>query len=133
MKKLSKKKVIKELNEEIIELKNENKRLNHRIDTLNTLNNVLQAEFYKLQTEFISSSKINMGLEHKQVSNIKKIFCNEKKKATTVFFADNTTYIVKCAKGVKYDKYTAVAYAIVEKLFKSNSKFKRAVDKLEGK
>ena len=109
---LSKKKVIKELNEEIIELKTKNNDLECFVNLLN---------------------RQKSDLKKHQVPKIKKIVCNEKKKATTVFFADKGVVVVKCAKGVKYDKYTAVAYAIVEKIFENNSKFKRVVDKLEEK
>lgn len=130
---LNKKKIIKKLNEEIIELKTENNDLKYGVDLLNNQRSELQIKLLRKDVANNELLDIIECLKSHQVPKIKKIVCNEKKKATTVFFDDKEKRIVKCAKGVKYDKYTAVAYAIVEELFKSNSKFKRAVDKLEGK
>ena len=130
---LSKKKVIKELNEEIIELNNEIDVWKNRFDKLDNCARELNTKLWWADEREKNSSIVIEDLKKHQVPNIKKIVCNEKKKTTVVFFDDEGKRIVKCAKGVKYDKYTAVAYAIVEKLFKSNSKFKRVVDKLEEK
>ena len=59
----------------------------------------------------------------------KAIYHNAKKNTTCVVFYDNTKIIVKRIKGDKDNIYTAVAYAIAKKLFKSNNAFTKMVDK----
>lgn len=66
----------------------------------------------------------------KQANKITKIAYNKEKKATTVFFADKGVVVVKCAKGVKSDIYSAVAYALAEKRYGNNTNFKKEVDRL---
>lgn len=66
----------------------------------------------------------------KQANKITKITYNKEKKATTVFFADKDVVVVKCAKGVKSDIYSAVAYALAEKRYGNNTNFKKEVDRL---
>lgn len=59
---------------------------------------------------------------------IKKIVANKEKKTTVVWFYNGSKAILKCAKGVKYDIHSAVAYALTEMLFGSNSAFKKYVN-----
>lgn len=57
-----------------------------------------------------------------------KIVHNKEKGTTVVWFEQDNKVIVKRRKGAKDDVYTAVAYAIVEKLYGSNTRFKKAVE-----
>lgn len=50
---------------------------------------------------------------------------------TVVFFSDNTKVIVKKSKNDKYSEQTAIAFAMVEKLFTSHSSFERFVGELK--
>lgn len=77
-----------------------------------------------LKTNLCIKAKMN-----EQKITIKKIVPNEKKKAITVWFNDETMQVVKCAKGVKYDLYSGVAYAIIKQLYENNSQFKKVVNK----
>lgn len=55
---------------------------------------------------------------------------NPKKHATAVKFRNGDIVIVKLSKGEKEgDIYQAVAYAVAEEVYLSNSAFKKAVDK----
>lgn len=57
-----------------------------------------------------------------------KIVHNKEKGTTVVWFDKDDKIIVKRRKGAKDDVYTAVAYAIAEKLYGSNTRFKKVVD-----
>lgn len=61
------------------------------------------------------------------VPEITKIIVNDP--ATIVFFKDGTKVVVKCMEGEDFSPYTAVAYAIAQKVYRSNSHFKTVVDK----
>jgi hypothetical protein len=50
-------------------------------------------------------------------------------KATVVFWDDDTKTVVKCMKGDTFDHLTGVAYATTKKIYGSNTKFKRLVEK----
>ena len=58
--------------------------------------------------------------------DIEKIIHN--KDATIVWFEDKKKIVVKRAKGVKDDIYSAVAYALAKKQHETNTQFKRYVD-----
>ena len=63
-------------------------------------------------------------------TTITKIKSDENKKTATIFFANDKKRILKYAKNTKYNKYIAVAYALIEKKYGSISQFKKSVDKL---
>ena len=63
-------------------------------------------------------------------TTITKIKSDENKKTATIFFTNNKKRILKYAKNTKYNKYIAVAYALIEKKYGSISQFKKSVDKL---
>lgn len=59
---------------------------------------------------------------------IKKVICNPKKNATTVLWADGTHTVVKRSEGDEpADIWSVVAYALAEKVYGSNSAFKREI------
>lgn len=60
---------------------------------------------------------------------ISYIYHNSKKNTTCVVFADDTKIIVKRRKGDSDSVYTAVAYAITQKMYKTNNAFIKLVDK----
>lgn len=57
-----------------------------------------------------------------------KIIHNKEKGTTVVWFDKDEKIIVKRRKGAKDDVYTAVAYAIAERLYGSNTRFKKVVE-----
>ena len=60
---------------------------------------------------------------------IKRVIQNTKKNATTVIFEDGGVVVIKrSAADPEADIYSIVAYAVAEKIYKSNSAFKRMVD-----
>lgn len=59
---------------------------------------------------------------------IRSIQYNPEKRATTVIFADGDVIVVRRAEGQEDDIYFAVASAVVEKLYGSNSAFKRIIN-----
>ena len=60
--------------------------------------------------------------------SIKRIICNPKKNATTVLWADGTHTVVKRSEGDEpADIWSVVSYALAEKVYGSNSAFKREV------
>ena len=60
---------------------------------------------------------------------VKSVYHNSKKNTTCVVFADDTKIIVKRRKGDSDSVYTAVAYAITQKIYKTNNAFIKLVDK----
>ena len=59
---------------------------------------------------------------------IKKVIVNPKKNATTVLWADGTHTVVKRSEGDEpADIWSVVSYALAEKVYGSNSAFKREV------
>lgn len=58
---------------------------------------------------------------------IKRVIHNEN--ATIVIFGNNKKIVVRKSKEDKGDVYSAVAYAIAEYIFASNSHFKKVVDR----
>ena len=59
---------------------------------------------------------------------INKIVHNKEKGTTVVWFDNKEKVIVKRRKGTKDDVYSAVAYAIAERLYGNNTRFKKVVD-----
>lgn len=59
---------------------------------------------------------------------IRSIQYNPEKRATTVIFADGDVIVVKRAEGQEDDIYFAVASAVAEKVYGSNSAFKRIIN-----
>lgn len=95
----------RELSDKLCKTREENAKLQGKLDGMESI-------FYK---EIIGS-------------HINKVISNPKKRTTVVVFGDNKKVIVKCARNVKFELYSAVAYALAEKLYKNNSQFKRVVD-----
>jgi hypothetical protein len=60
---------------------------------------------------------------------IDKVYSDEKAKTTVIIFKDGLKKVMKCAKGEPYCVDTAVAYAIAEKIYGSNSAFSKAVER----
>ena len=59
---------------------------------------------------------------------IKKVIVNPKKNATTVLWADGTHTVVKRSEGDEpADIWSVVSYALAEKVYGSNSAFKREI------
>lgn len=59
---------------------------------------------------------------------IKKVIVNPKKNATTVLWADGTHTVVKRSEGDEpADIWSVVSYALAEKIYGSNSAFKREI------
>lgn len=52
-------------------------------------------------------------------------------KATIVFWDDGTKTIVKCEDGDRQDPYTAFTAALAKKIYGSNSRVKKIVNKTE--
>lgn len=100
----------------VLKWKNQNKLLSAKLE-----NNNMQKYCYELE------SKIGnlVGIGNLFVA---KIVHNKEKGATTIWFKDGTRKIVKKRDGVKDCVYTAVAFAIVEKLYGSNSAFQNSVE-----
>lgn len=59
---------------------------------------------------------------------VKKVIANDN--AVIVFFDDGRKKVMRCTKGDKYDIETAVAFAIAQKAYGSNSAFKKSVAKV---
>ena len=60
--------------------------------------------------------------------SIKKVIVNPKKNATTVLWADGTHTVVKRSEGDEpADIWSVVSYALAEKIYGSNSAFKREI------
>ena len=95
----------RELSEKLCKLREENAKLLGKLNGMETI-------FYN---EVIGS-------------HIKSVISNPKKRTTVVIFGDDKKVIVKCAKDVKFELYSAVAYALAEKVYKNNSQFKRVVN-----
>lgn len=63
------------------------------------------------------------------IPDIKNVFFNEVKKATTVMFNDHTSVVVKCAENDTFDPEVGLAMAITKKMFGSRTKLQKVVDK----
>lgn len=55
------------------------------------------------------------------------VLVNREKEITTVKFADGDIKMVKCAEGVPFDEYFAVASALAEHVYGNNTQFKKAI------
>lgn len=80
---------------------------------------------YKMRTEQYEKLSDDFKTLYRSI-DIEKIIHN--KGATIVWFEDEKKVVVKRAKGVKDDIYSAVAYALAKSLHKTNTQFKRYVD-----
>lgn len=100
------------------ELLKENRELSDRLCKMRIENANLQNKLNGMETIF-----------YKEVigSHIQKVISNPKKRTTVVVFGDGNKVIVKCAKNTKFELYSAVAYALAEKIYKNNSQFKKVV------
>ena len=101
------------------DLLKENKELSIKLCKMREDNARLQGKLNGMETIFYNEV---IG------SHIEKVISNPKKRTTVVVFGDNKKVIVKCAKNVKFELYSAVAYALAEKVYKNNSQFKKVVD-----
>ena len=63
------------------------------------------------------------------IPDIKNVFFNEVKKATTVVFNDHTSVVVKCAENDTFDPEIGLAMALTKKMFGSRTKLQKVVDK----
>lgn len=127
----------KELLKENENLKNKLKNLIKEYDALHNKisetvqeRNKLENKIGSLQSQlfFITTLYEKAKKDERKIS-IEKIVPNEKKKAITVWFVNGSMQVVKCAKGVKFDLYSGVAYAIIKQLYKNNTQYKKNVDK----
>lgn len=59
------------------------------------------------------------------VYSLEKVIANDN--AVIVFFTDGTKKVMRCAKGEQYDIETAVAYAVAQKVYSSQSAFKKKI------
>ena len=80
---------------------------------------------YKNRTEQYEEAINQLTALYRSI-DIEKIIHN--KGATIVWFKDEEKVVVKRAKGVKDDIYSAVAYALAKKQHETNTQFKRYVD-----
>lgn len=101
------------------DLLKENRELSDKLCKMREENAKLQGKLKGMETIF-----------YKEVigSHINKVISNPKKRTTVVVFGDDKKVIVKCAKNVKFELYSAVAYALAEKIYRNNSQFKRVVN-----
>lgn len=94
--------------------------------------NSYDAKFYKDQCDFLRK-EVNFWIKKYERSakkieqlKIKKVVVNPKKNATTVLFEDGSHVVVrKHPEDPEVDLYSVVAYAIAEKVYGSNSAFKK--------
>lgn len=74
-------------------------------------------------------SVIRDEVERGSLDVIRNILVNREKEITTVTFIDGDIKMVKCAEGVPFDEYFAVASALAEHVYGNNTQFKKAIKK----
>lgn len=119
------------------------KELNEKCERLEKVNAMLERiigyykrdfkqllETYKEQKEELTETRKYYDNELNNLFRlyINKIVHNKEKGTTVVWFDNKEKVIVKRRKGTKDDVYSAVAYAIAERLYGNNTRFKKVVD-----